>query len=316
LEENDKNIGSIKSNNIEFLLTNNAPDYYKYSFNPVIKEDIEENIFFPKNDEKSLVDGEEFLYFRTLEKSNEIEKFKNKNKNDIISDPSNYSAGKSYKEMIQLKIKEKIYLKKPFKEKKNLGRKKKSFEDMGEHNKFSDDNIIRKCKHVILNSVLHFINKKIKMLYPELNKKLFKERKLFKLKQNHLISSKTSYNKCFLNKTLKSIFSEDISPKYTKYSPSHNKDVIDSLINEKDEIKKSQFNAIFNLTFVDCLKHFRGSDVIEELKGLNQLNDYISEIKMDNNHEEYCNLLKIFINNFEKIVMEKKARKKKKIKNL
>ena len=162
MEENDKNIGSIKSNNIEFLLTNNAPDYYKNSFNPLIKEDIEENIFFPKNDEKSLVDGEEFLYFRTLEKSNEIEKFKNKNKNDIISDPSNYSAGKSYKEMIQLKIKEKIYLKKPFKEKKILGRKKKSFADLGEHNKFSDDNIIRKCKHVILNSVLHFNKQKNK----------------------------------------------------------------------------------------------------------------------------------------------------------
>ena len=66
MEENDKNIGSIKSNNIEFLLTNNAPDYYKNSFNPLIKEDIEENIFFPKNDEKSLVDGEEVLYFKTL----------------------------------------------------------------------------------------------------------------------------------------------------------------------------------------------------------------------------------------------------------
>ena len=30
-------------------------------------------------------------------------------------------------------------------------------EELGEHNKFSDDNILRKCKHVILDSVLIFI---------------------------------------------------------------------------------------------------------------------------------------------------------------
>ena len=36
--------------------------------------------------------------------------------------------------------------KRPFKEKKDLGRKKKEYEGLGLHNKFSDDNIIRKVK--------------------------------------------------------------------------------------------------------------------------------------------------------------------------
>jgi hypothetical protein len=31
----------------------------------------------------------------------------------------------------------------------------------------------------------------------------------------------------FFNKTLKSIFSENISTKYSRYSPSHNKDIIE-----------------------------------------------------------------------------------------
>ena len=219
-----------------------------------------------------------------------------------------YLEGKSHKESIQLKIKENIYLKKPFNEKKNLGRKKKSYEGLGEHNKFSDDNIIRKCKHVILDSIFVFINEKIKLFYSDMSKKALKERILFKLKQNQSRNSMVNYNKMFLNKTLKSIFSENISTKYSRYSPSHNKDIIEFLINEKDEDKRNTFNIIFNLTFFDCLKHFRGSEIVEELNGLNQLEDYLNRIKIFNNYDDYCNLLKFFINNFEKIIMEKKGR--------
>jgi hypothetical protein len=67
---------------------------------------------------------------------------------------------KNYKELIQSRIKKNLLSKRPFKEKKVLGRKKKENEGLGEHNKFSDDNIIRKIKHVILDSVMKFINKK------------------------------------------------------------------------------------------------------------------------------------------------------------
>ena len=307
LEDTEKNLGLITSNNIEFPFTNIISDNYDFSNNSSIKKD---NIFLHVNDEKSFVDGEESIYFRTLEQSKKIDELKCKT--DIFNDQKNYLDGKNYKESIQLKIRKNIYLKKPFKEKKSLGRKKKSLEGLGEHNRFSDDNLIRKCKHVILDSVMIFINRKIKMLYPGINNKLLKQKKLFKLKQNHSISSRVNYNKCFLNKTLKLIFSEDISSKYKRYSPSHNKDVIESLINEKDEIIKSQFNSIFNLTFSDCLKHFRGIDVIEELKGLNQLEDYIKRVKINNNEEEYFNIFKFFIYNFERIIMEKKVRKKRK----
>ena len=59
------------------------------------------------------------------------------------------------KEYIQRQVKGQIYLKKPFKEKKKLGRKIKAEENLGEHNKFSDDNIQRKLKNAILKS-LHY----------------------------------------------------------------------------------------------------------------------------------------------------------------
>ena len=61
------------------------------------------------------------------------------------------------KENIQQKIRLKIFSKKPFKEKKKkLGRKIKSDECLGEHNKFSDDNVLRKIRRAVLNNVLIF----------------------------------------------------------------------------------------------------------------------------------------------------------------
>ena len=125
-------------------------------------------------------------------------------------------------------------------------------EGLGEHNKFSDDNILRKCKHAVLNSILNFINKKIKTVYSYENEMILKEKKLLKLKQNQSINSKANYNKTFINKTIKEIFSENISSKYSRHPPSHNKDIIEMLINEEDEIKKTTFTKIFSLTFLDC----------------------------------------------------------------
>ena len=68
-------------------------------------------------------------------------------------------------------------------------------EGLGDHNKFSDDNIMRKYKHAVLNSILSFINKKIKIVYSYENEMILKEKRLLKLKQNQSINSKTNYNK-------------------------------------------------------------------------------------------------------------------------
>ena len=182
---------------------------------------------------------------------------------------------------------------------------------MGEHNKFSDDNILRKCKHAVLNSILNFINKKIKTVYSYEDEMILKEKKLLKLKQNQSINSKANYNKTFINKTIKEIFSENISSKYSRHPPSHNKDIIKMLINESDEIKKSTFTKIFSLTFLDCLNHFRGSIILDDLQGMNQVNNYIKEGKIGNADEEYCTIFNYFINNFENIIMAKKARRRK-----
>ena len=256
--------------------------------------------------------NENLEFLKDLEDFKETIKSKEKLiKNDKDNINNNYTNDKKIIQSIQLKAREKIYLKRPFKEKKILGRKKKPHEGLGEHNKFSDDNILRKCKNVITDCVLKFINNKIKILYPNENEIFLKEKRLFKMKQNQPIKSRANYNKEFLNKTLKEIFSENISTKYTRYSPSHNKDLIEFLVNEKDETKKTIFNKIFNLTFLDCLKHFRGSALYDELQGMDQLNKYLKETKNVEGDEEYCTIFNYFINNFESIIMEKKPRNRK-----
>jgi hypothetical protein len=221
----------------------------------------------------------------------------------------------NHKDIIQQKIREDIYLKRPFKEKKLIGRKRKSDECLGEHNKFSDDNLTRKCKHMVLDSAFNYINQTINNLYSNEDKDILKNKQLFKLGQNQIEKSKVEYNKLFLSKSIEEIFSEDISTKYSRYNPSHNRDIIKSLLNEKDEIKRIIFQNIFKLTFMDCLEHFRGSTFREELAGMNTFEKYCKANNFGNSADEYKDILKIFIHNFEKIVMDKKPRNKKKCKS-
>ena len=115
--------------------------------------------------------------------------------------------------------------------------------------------------------------------------------KLLKMKQNSKELNKVKYNKKLLKRTLKSIFSKEVSGKYSRYNPEHNKYLIESLINEKDEKKKIFFNKLFNLTFMDCLEHFRGSHFFDELNGMKQFEQYCNEIKYGNNYNMYEKVL-------------------------
>ena len=183
---------------------------------------------------------------------------------------------------------------------------------MGEHNKFTDDNLMKKYKNIVLESLLKFINQKIKELYSNDSKKALKKKQLFKLSQNKNDSSNVEYYKLFLHKNVKDIFSGDISTKYKRFTCSHNKELIKDLFDENDESKRIIFEKIFNLSFLECLEYFRGTNFREELLGMNTFDKYCEEKIFGNNAHEYKNILQIFIDNFEKIVIDKKSRNKKK----
>ena len=247
---------------------------------------------------------------KTRDKSNEVEfpykqDNQEKNKNEDVN----------FIEEVQQKMKENIYSIRPFKEKKKIGRKIKSKEGLGEHNKFSNDNLARKCKHLVLDSIWNFINKKIKIIYSDESHNFLKMKQLLKLSQKSVERSKVKYNKAFMNKSLQSIFSEDVSTKYSRYNINHNKNLIEDLLNEKDEEKKIIFQKLFSLTFMDCLNYYRGNIDIEILDGMKRFDDYLKETDLGNNSDEYEKVLKCFMDNYEKIIREKRSRRRvKKIK--
>ena len=234
-------------------------------------------------------------------------------KNLFMNRPNKKQFSKNYIENIQQFVKIKLFSKKPFKNSNNVvGRKKKSDESPSIHNKFSDDNLMRRCKHIILESILSFINKKIDKIYSKENKDILNKMKLFKLSQNVDKTSKVEYYKLLFNKSLQSIFSEDISKRYSKFNPNHNKNIIEKLMNEKIETKRIIFSKIFNLTFMDCLNHFRGTDYIEELDGMKKLNEYLLEKDFGAYDQEYRNILQYFIENYEYIINDKGSRRRSK----
>ena len=137
------------------------------------------------------------------------------------------------------------------------------------------------------------------MLYSNEKKSSITKKQLFKLKQKTLERSKANYNKLFLYRTLGSIFSEEISTKYTKHSPNHNKELINNLLNEKDNNKKEYFNDLFNITFMDVLNHFRGTKYIDKLCGLKNFDIYCKELKYQNFCDEYIMVMRFYLMNFE-----------------
>ena len=214
----------------------------------------------------------------------------------------------STKNKIQININD-IQKQKPKKEKKLLGRKSKNSDESGAHNKFSDDNLSRRCKHIILDYLFIFINYFIKNIY-----NLPKENKiqLLKINQRQVLNTKVDYNLNFLNKTLKDIFSDNLSTKYRKYSPQHNKTLIEQLLNEKEETKKNIFEKLFSLTFFDCLKYFRGEINIDILDGMVRLDKACEKFKNEKDYEDYIPTFRNFILNFETIIQNKKVRDRKK----
>ena len=178
------------------------------------------------------------------------------------------------------------------------------------HDKFTDDNMKKKCKNIVLKCILEFINNKIKKLYNNDIGHGNYEKNLKTLGEKSTMTTTADSYSEFIKKKLKDIFSEKISTKYSNFSPEHNKMIIKSLIEEKDDSKKSYFGELFNLTFEDCLKNFRGDTGLDVLKGFKNLDFVKKELvkKSEENGEEYSEYFAYYIKNYEKLI-DKKTKK-------
>ena len=190
-----------------------------------------------------------------------------------------------------------------------IGRKRNNSQEMRPHNKFSDDNLIIKIKVAVVDNLLYFINKLLIKEYGN------DKKQLLKLNSKILQNSKIDYNIKFLEQTLKVIFSNKISIRYRNKNSDYNKNLIKYLLNEKDLEKRILFTKLFNLNFLECLKHFRKDLFFKELDGLKLIDDCYKKFEGKSDYKMYKDIFGFYVKNFEEILKLKKPRKSKNSKN-
>ena len=148
---------------------------------------------------------------------------------------------------------------------KNVLKKKRVFEVIEikiykrKHDKFSLDNLLKKCKGRIYNCVDFTLNKLIEIdLIKEGYKKIdIKNNQLRKIKRKQYIqNSGIQFNLKFFNQTLKEIYiSYDISPKYKPIvNNKEYKHNINEAIIDKFSPKNNLFKQLIEKTFEECRK--------------------------------------------------------------
>ena len=281
------------------------------------------NIDFEDSDKSlSLEDNNHICIPHLIENYFNTEKVGN---NKEIKDDKNNIINNKVKENKNLGV-ESFEAKTTIIEKKNnkFGRKRKGEnEDIDNnnngHDKFSDDNIRRKLKRLIISHLKKYINNQIKIKFNgKIGKGIFKK-ELYTLNHQQIANINVKYNQLLLKKTLNEIFSEKISGKITNLPEDHNKIIIQELINEKDKEKRIYFQNLFNLTFLDCLEYLRGDKYIEQLNGLELFSEF-NEIKQEflkkyKDGEMYVDQLKYYLKEYEKIINKKNPRKSSKKRN-
>ena len=239
----------------------------------------------------------------------EINEFKNNNKLELYEKTQLIEEANLEKTTKKTKIirNKKRKRKKIDDKDKNVERKEES--DNNESRvKYSIDNLIRRTKNVVLNSMLQFDNNVILKTYDYNIGRGINTKILLKNDYSQKRDTKIEFNKNFLYKTQQEIFSEKISKKNKyKFPEDHNKILIENLLEEKDEIKRNIFQSLFSKTFKECIHQICGNEYFECLEGLKQIYDE-EMIKMKED-EEFKKLINDVLNNYEKKLNDRKPRK-------
>lgn len=205
------------------------------------------------------------------------------------------------------------------KEIKKRGRKRKRNDNESDnnktlktHTKFTDDNLTKKSKNIILKYALKFINEKIEEIYQgDIGEGKFKK-ELKIISQKNKVKSTVNIDKSFLDKNLKDIFSENISGRFNNFPKTYNMTLIESLLNEEDEEKKSYFIELFNITFSDCLDYFMDNkNNNKKLEGFVKFSS-IKESLIHHEGKNYIDAFIYFLKNFKDIINNKKSRRRNK----
>lgn len=170
------------------------------------------------------------------------------------------------------------------------------------HTKESNDNLRRKIKYFIIKELRIFINKKITSYYNNNKMNIKKEGILYINEKTQIYKTPKDFNIILLNKTIGEIFSDNISRRYKKIKITHNKDLINTLNNNTNGYN---FKEIFDLKFIDCLEHFRGTKKNQILEGMTTF-EQIKHKHKDKPDYSYYLILNNHLMSFEKLLNSNK----------
>ena len=220
-------------------------------------------------------------------------------------------------------------------EPKKLGRKRKEDNSNREHNKDSEDNMIKKMKVYFINSLLIFINLVFNSSLDEEKIKLY-VRKTYKNEdkapeKGDLIKdlnykktvneTKKEINLGFLKLKLKDFLSIEISPKFSTYKKNSNEIVINEIINKEQDNRILMF-ILNDLTFEDYIDIYTHKKDLNSFKQLdeNELNfiqskfiyvdELLKEVHKINNENNYFSRFVSILYNFKRWFFIKQERKR------
>ena len=192
--------------------------------------------------------------------------------------------------------KEEIKIKKE--KQKNKGRHKKNDirNDENKHDKFSEDNLMRKIKTEIFSTILNVLNKSLKD----------RSQKFFKLEPKLNESMKKDLNEKLMNQKIKEIYiNNEISKRYkTETNCNNNINLIKKIYEEKKEIDTIKILETKYIDYVTYLQKYEMGNFLRKIRN--------KEIKNpDLDVDRYINSLKSMFLNYAKWFNDKKGRKSK-----
>ena len=270
---------------LDTLLDNTAEDNInklktesKFEIQSNQYKELNENENVKKNDEnrKGLIKHEK----EKIKKTNDIKDEKNNAIKKKIFD-----IHKIDNDETSTSTEEKVLKKKMGRPRNNNSKKK-----IKEHTKEDNDNILKKFRTIIIYGITEFLNEKIKEDFPK--DKILKIP--YKLKSDTTVKGDIE----FIKKTLKEIFSNEISKKFKRKDRNYNKILIQKMY-EKEKYKK-----LLDKTIEDCIKQIKNEDdeILKGLKGKFNVKIYLKKEKPNNSY--VIKVDKMF-RNYEEIIYKR-----------
>ena len=195
-----------------------------------------------------------------------------------------------------------------------LGKKREKSEEIQQDNKAPNfDKIFKKLRIIIIEEHIIFFNDVIKIIYNNDVGRSILTKQFLSIDKTVLSHSSVEFDKKFMNETWEEILSGNISLKYTNYPLEKNRTLIQELVKDKEKCG-DYFKELFQLTFLDSLKHITGEKPIDLLNGFMEMDDLLNLKEFDIDENEIPQYKEILIN-YENLINNKKSRKKRKEKN-